>query len=222
MTTSIEERVRVTLRGFVSDLTAASILRLAIERGALDARSLELRDAEPLLSGLAQGIGVFVPDAASRRRCLAELARALGLEAEAEVGAVAQEERQLVPIETEADVLTARAVSRRMSRVARLETAGEAQVVTAVSELAHNILSHAGAGEVRFHASGAAPGFVEIVARDHGPGIAQLDAVLEEAARARGARRGIAGVRASMDEFAVSSARGRGTEVRVRKVGVAR
>jgi serine/threonine-protein kinase RsbT len=77
----------------------------------------------------------------------------------------------------------------------------------AVSELARNIARHAGRGEILIGRlpRGRAEAVV-IVARDHGPGIADLQ-------RAEHQGIGLSGVRRLMDQLSIESEPGRGTTI---------
>lgn len=95
-----------------------------------------------------------------------------------------------------------------------------AHVATAASELAHNLWMHADRGgriEITLvrRASGAG---VELLARDDGPGIADVDRAMTDGFSTLGGLGcGLPGVRRLMDEFAIESAPGRGTLVVARK-----
>lgn len=74
-----------------------------------------------------------------------------------------------MPVEWESDVFCARAQAAAMAREAGLDAYAVAEFETAVSELAGNVLHHAGAGEVwlrRF------PDRLEVECLDRGPGFA--------------------------------------------------
>ena len=92
-------------------------------------------------------------------------------------------------------------------------------IVTAVSELARNIIKYATRGEVSidrivkdFHVG------IEIVARDRGPGISDIEQAIADNYSSGGTLGlGLPGVRRMMDEFEIQSAEGKGTMVRIRK-----
>jgi len=92
-------------------------------------------------------------------------------------------------------------------------------VATAISEIARNITTHAGAGEIRIRRvrRGEQIG-MEVVATDEGPGIADVPAVLaSEYASTAGLGLGLWGARQLMDEVEVTSEPGKGTIVTMRK-----
>ena len=89
------------------------------------------------------------------------------------------------------------------------------RVVTAVSELARNILKYAGTGHISHTklVDGAKLG-LEVVARDNGPGIADLDQALADNYSSSGTLGlGLPGVKRMVDEFEVDSDVGGGTTV---------
>ena len=89
------------------------------------------------------------------------------------------------------------------------------RVVTAASELARNILKYAGAGHISHSklVDGAQLG-LEVVARDDGPGIADVDQALADDYSSSGTLGlGLPGVKRMVDEFEVCSEVGVGTTV---------
>lgn len=121
-----------------------------------------------------------------------------------------------VPIAHEADVAIARLVTRALAAQQGLSPERAAALATAVSEIAMNIVVHASApGALRLTAieEGGRRGIV-VVARDAGPGIADVAAALEDGySTAHGLGCGLAGARRLVDEFALVSAVGEGTVV---------
>ena len=94
-----------------------------------------------------------------------------------------------------------------------------ALIATAISELARNILTYAGEGEIEvaLEEAGARRGLL-IVARDQGPGIADVALALQDGySTSRSLGIGLPGVRRLMDEFEVTSELGSGTQVRATK-----
>ena len=92
-------------------------------------------------------------------------------------------------------------------------------VATAISEVARNIVSHAGEGEIEL-----SPVFeprrygLVVVARDSGPGIRDVESAMRDGYSTRGSLGlGLPGARRLMDEFAIDSEPGRGTVVTMKK-----
>lgn len=124
---------------------------------------------------------------------------------------------QHVAVRRESDVPQVVAASRRFCRELGLSPLLAAHVATAASELANNLWMHAaqgGAIVLRVVRDPARHG-VELLARDEGPGIADLDAALREGfSTGGGLGCGLPGVRRLMDEFHIQSRPGEGTQVR--------
>lgn len=119
-------------------------------------------------------------------------------------------------ITTEADIVTARTMGKELARSMGFGIVDQTRIATGISELARNMLQYAGQGRLHFRAisSGARRG-LEIVADDSGPGIANVNAILDGIAQsARGLGLGIPGTRRLMDEFQIMTEVGQGTRVR--------
>lgn len=124
-----------------------------------------------------------------------------------------------VAVTSDHDLVTARREGRRLAERLGLSVSEATLVATAISELARNIVTYAGRGEVRIALvrNGSTPG-ISIVATDEGPGIADIElAVREGFSTSGGFGLGLPGVRRIMDEFHIASERGRGTVISVTK-----
>lgn len=122
-----------------------------------------------------------------------------------------------IPVREEADVAVARARVRELATREGLAPARAAALAIAVSELAWNIVHHAGWGEVELSAvaEGGRRGLTA-VARDPHPGIADVEAALRDGHSTRGGLGlGLSSARRLCDRFAIESAPGRGTTVTV-------
>src|SRR5258706_212260 len=92
-------------------------------------------------------------------------------------------------------------------------------VATAISELARNIVNYAKRGEIHLGliSNGTKRG-LSVVARDQGPGIADIRLALQAGySTSGGLGLGLPGVRRIMDEFDIASEPGRGTTITVIK-----
>jgi serine/threonine-protein kinase RsbT len=122
-------------------------------------------------------------------------------------------------ITSEADIVLARQKGRALS-VTLGFSAGEATLIaTAISELARNIVLYAGQGEVIIERleRGRRTG-VSVVARDEGPGIPDVDHVMQVGySTSGGLGLGLPGVRRLMDDFEIVSEVDKGTCVTARK-----
>lgn len=120
-----------------------------------------------------------------------------------------------VAIREESDVAMARKYARDLARGQGLSHAATDELVTAVSELARNIVVHAGSGEIELRAV-TEPGLSEIVAvaRDQGPGISDLTRALQDGySTAGGLGLGLPSVERIVDELVITTTPGKGTTV---------
>ncbi len=129
---------------------------------------------------------------------------------------------EMVPIAREEDIVTARQLARQVARTLGFGAVDQSRVATAVSELTRNVVRYAtqGRGEVRirqFTADGGAVG-IEVVVADAGPGIADVDQVLQQGFTSGiGLGMGLPATRRLMDEMEIDTALGRGTTITIRK-----
>jgi signal transduction histidine kinase len=123
-----------------------------------------------------------------------------------------------VAIERETDLVLARQRARQIARLIGFYELDQTRITTAVSELARNALDYAGGGRVDFSIEGEGPQAMVIRVSDTGPGIADLENVLNGAVKsATGLGLGLRGTRRLVDEFAIDSRPGAGTVVRIAK-----
>lgn len=124
-----------------------------------------------------------------------------------------------VPIQSDVDTVTARQAGRDLALRLGFTRTDATFVATAISEIARNITVHAGAGEIVVGAlnEDGRTGLV-VVARDEGPGIADVAAVMRQDYRSDiGLGMGIWGALRLMDEVDITSAPGEGTTVTMKK-----
>ena len=123
-------------------------------------------------------------------------------------------------ITSDADTVVARQHGRAAADRMGFSRTDATFVATAISEIARNITAHAGSGEITIRgiADGDRRGLI-VVARDEGPGIRDVAAVLREDFRSGGGGLGVGlwGARQLMDEVRVVSAPGHGTTVTMTK-----
>jgi signal transduction histidine kinase/CheY-like chemotaxis protein len=124
-----------------------------------------------------------------------------------------------VAIRHEQDVVNARQRARQLAGLLGFVPQDQARIATAVSEIARNAFRYAGGGEVEFSIEGErAPQLFAMQVQDRGPGIANLDTILEGRYQSEtGMGLGIVGTRRLMDHFAIQSAPG-GTSVTLKKL----
>jgi signal transduction histidine kinase len=122
-----------------------------------------------------------------------------------------------VPIESEADVVTVRQRAHRLAELLGFERQDQTRIATAVSELARNAFSYAGGGRAEFILEpGRAPQVFHVRISDKGPGIADIQTILDGQYRSSsGMGLGILGARRLMDHFKIDSRAGKGTTVEI-------
>jgi signal transduction histidine kinase/DNA-binding response OmpR family regulator len=124
-----------------------------------------------------------------------------------------------VVIAAETDLVQVRSRTRRLAELVGFDLQDQTRITTAVSEIVRNAYEYAHGGHISFRLTGEArrPNF-EIVVRDRGPGIRDLDAVLSGTRKSpTGMGIGLTGARRLMDDFEIVSLAGEGTTVRLAK-----
>ena len=126
-----------------------------------------------------------------------------------------------IVVSTDGDIVVARQSGRELAEQIGCSATDATLVATAISEVARNIVTHAGRGEIVIHAvygdSHDDPA-IEIVARDEGPGIVEVDRAMQDGfSTGPGLGLGLPGARRLMDEFEITSEVGQGTTVVMRK-----
>ena len=129
------------------------------------------------------------------------------------------EGERLIAIATDADIVRARQMGRELASHLAFTSSDLTVIASAISELARNIFSYAGRGEI--HVSlverNGRRG-VMVVARDTGPGIVNIELALQDGFSTSGSLGlGLPGVRRLVDEFEIRTTIGTGTEIVVRK-----
>lgn len=119
----------------------------------------------------------------------------------------------LIPIRTEDDITRARSEARDIATKLGFSVVGRTRLVTAVSELARNIVLYVGEGQVELHLL-SSPDGLSVIARDHGPGIPNLDQIMAGDYKSRlGMGLGLRGVKRIADRFDIQTGAGQGTTV---------
>jgi serine/threonine-protein kinase RsbT len=124
-----------------------------------------------------------------------------------------------VPITGESDIVIVRQFVRDRSRDLGFGITDVTRIVTAASELTRNIYLYAGAGLMQWQALQDRDRVgIELIFRDEGPGIADIDQAMELGFSSNGLLGlGLPGVKRLMDEMTLESTVGRGTTVTIRK-----
>ena len=127
-----------------------------------------------------------------------------------------------VEVAGEEGIVVARQQAREAAKGLGFGPVDQSRIATAVSELARNVVRYAAGsrGDVQI-AELASPenGIgLEIVVRDEGPGIANVEQALRDGfTSGQGLGMGLPGAKRLMDEMTIDSVPGRGTTVTIRK-----
>ena len=124
-----------------------------------------------------------------------------------------------VPITSDSDLVPARAQGRALALKLGFSRTEATLIATAISEIARNIVVHVGRGELALKPVYERDRYgLVVIARDTGPGIADVGAALEHGSTSSGGLGlGLPGARRLMDEFHLASERGKGTTVTMTK-----
>ena len=124
-----------------------------------------------------------------------------------------------VAIRTDADVVTARQEARTMGADLGFSSTDLTLLATAISEVARNITTYAGEGEVTLRVlnEDGRQG-IEVLATDDGPGIADVELAMQDGyTTGNGLGLGLPGTRRLVDDFELRTGPGAGTTVRLVK-----
>ncbi|MBI2700537.1 MULTISPECIES: anti-sigma regulatory factor [Mycobacterium] len=125
----------------------------------------------------------------------------------------------VVAINTSDDIVAARKAGHQLAMDLGFTLTDVTMIATAISEIARNITSYAGHGEVRVAVADREGRRALVVrAEDEGPGIADIDRAMEDGyTTGRGLGMGLPGARRLMDRLIVESTLGRGTVIEMWK-----
>ncbi|MBY8860516.1 anti-sigma regulatory factor [Nocardia sp. CA2R105] len=125
----------------------------------------------------------------------------------------------VIAVKMSSDIVTARQAGRELAAKLGFSLTDITMISTAISEIARNITSYAGTGEVRVAVEdrdGRAALVVQ--AQDQGPGILDIPRALEDGySTGRGLGLGLPGARRLMDQLIIDSGPGQGTLVEMWK-----
>ena len=129
--------------------------------------------------------------------------------------------RERIIITTDADIVTARGRAKDLAGTLGFSRTDQTLIAAAVSEIARNIVVHAGTGEIALGATRADGRWgLLVVATDEGPGIVDAEQALTDGYSTGGSLGvGLPGARRLMDSLELTSEMGRGTTVTMIKWG---
>ncbi len=115
--------------------------------------------------------------------------------------------RKRVELKQSSDVVAARQACRELARELGFGSADQTRLATAASELARNVIQHAGEGVcVITDESKNMTAMIRVVVEDNGPGIADVDRALESGfTTSGGLGTGLPGAKRLVHEFAINS-----------------
>lgn len=129
---------------------------------------------------------------------------------------MADEPESVIGIESDGDVVLARQRARELAADLELTSTDQTLLATAISEVARNIIHYAQRGEIALRImrdERGRPG-IQVVARDQGPGIADVELALQDGyTSGSGLGLGLPGARRLVDDFSIETAPGEGTTV---------
>jgi anti-sigma regulatory factor (Ser/Thr protein kinase) len=129
------------------------------------------------------------------------------------------EDEVRVPINADADLVTARAEGRAMAERLGFPRPDPTLIATAISEVARNIVVHVGHGEIVLRPFEEPDRYgLVVIANDDGPGIRDVEAAVRDDYSGRGGLGlGLPGARRLMDGFELVSDPDTGTTVTMTK-----
>jgi serine/threonine-protein kinase RsbT len=124
-----------------------------------------------------------------------------------------------VRVESDVDVVEARQKGRELAAQLGFSTTDLTLIVTAISEVARNIVVYAHHGEISLTVVNEGPRRgIKVVAEDTGPGIVDIGLAMRDAySTGNGLGLGLPGARRLMDEFEIDSVPSKGTRVSMKK-----
>jgi serine/threonine-protein kinase RsbT len=128
---------------------------------------------------------------------------------------------QILHVKNEQGIVSARQAARQYAVQLGFGAIDQSRIATAVSELTRNVVRYAtdssGTVTICEISDGPRTG-LEIVVADEGPGISDLESVMEVGySSGKGMGLGLSGTKRLMDEMYMESTPGRGTIVTIRK-----
>jgi serine/threonine-protein kinase RsbT len=128
-------------------------------------------------------------------------------------------DNMVIAVKVSNDIVTARQAGRELAAKLGFSLTDITMISTAISEVARNITSYAGTGEIRIVvADRDGRRALVIQAEDRGPGIPDITRALEDGySTGRGLGLGLPGAKRLMDRLNIDSAPGQGTLVEMWK-----
>lgn len=204
------DQVRGVLMGYVSSITADSVLKAALRRAGRSTTDID-RDGvdEPIVAELGRGLAFFLSSDRDRQESIAKLSAVMQ---QPVVGRGATSAS--VEITDESCIVDARTQARALARDLGFCKVDQAKIATCVSELARNVYAYAKRGRLDLVPVSAPRSGLRVVSTDSGPGIPNVQEILSGAYQSKtGMGLGILGCKRLMDEFELQTKPGLGTVI---------
>lgn len=122
-------------------------------------------------------------------------------------------------IKSDEDIISSRAAAKDLAKEIGFGIVDQTKIATAISELTRNVVKYAGEGVVVvLTITDRDRKGVEVICEDRGPGIEDVEKAMQRGfTTSQGLGLGLAGAKKLMDEFEVTSKKGKGTRVVARK-----
>lgn len=194
---SAYDQLLSVLRRYISQINAENILSRALRDLGLDRRQLTDAHFGDVAAKLEPSLRLFLrPTALTNVRGELRALRAPARPLEAVV----------LPIRAESDISAARAHARDISERLGVRRTTMQKIATVVSELARNIFMYTDGGTIEFHHTASPKAKLTVRAIDSGPGIPNLEDILEGRYRSRtGLGAGIRGTKRLCDRFDIKT-----------------
>lgn len=123
-----------------------------------------------------------------------------------------------IKVKNEHDIISVRGFGRDMAASMGFGVVDQCRITTAISELARNAVVHGKGGNVTIKTIQNEKKGIEIICKDEGPGIENIELALKGGySTIGGLGIGLSGTKRLMDEFHITSNPGKGTTVTIRK-----
>jgi serine/threonine-protein kinase RsbT len=213
--TEIERKIIETLKPFLGDILSKSMIKMSIVKAQIDIEAYGPEDCQPLLDSLKVGLGTFIHDAGRREQCGRKLEKLLTTY---ETSVSPPNDTIELEVKEEADIVRIRSAGRALCETIGFSLTDQTKITTVISELSRNIVLYAGTGTITISRLMGDQMGVEVVARDQGPGIADVEKIMNGKYKSKsGMGMGLIGSKKLMDDFDLKTAVGKGTTVTVRK-----
>ena len=203
------QNVLTTLERYLSAMNARALLQQAVKDANGSLHNPRTGELAQVGASLCRSLTIFVRTDL-RERAVAEV--------RAVCGVTERPSRTVLEIRGEPDIAGVRSEARRICEAYGSSSYTIQRIATIVSELARNIVSYTAGGTIEMSARTDGAARLQLVAKDSGKGIPNLDEILSGNYRSRtGLGKGIAGCKRLSDVFRIeSNSNGTRVEVEVR------